>query len=124
MLKFSLAAVLLLACLREGYGACGIAPLKTLTTPLGQTVEYCEWEGKKIGVGSSIRLVSAGACSSVSCTKHGMQFCGGGVYFGLTDDCEATYDACNLVYVKKDNPLEVCKTSPWKPSLTPSIGKK
>ncbi|XP_013418946.1 uncharacterized protein LOC106179755 [Lingula anatina] len=123
MFKFILAAVLLLACLREGYGACGIAPLKTLTTPLGQTVEYCEWEGKKLGVGSSIRLVSAKGCYRVNCIDRGLMFCGNGIYVPPSD-CDVSYDACNVVFVKKDNPLEVCENSPWQPSMTPSIGKK
>jgi hypothetical protein len=61
--------------------------------------------------GSSFK-VSAPDCLECKCsTTQGLQCCGFGFAAGVVvppEGCEAHNDACHLVFVKKDNPSEIC----------------
>ncbi len=60
--------------------------------------------------GSSFKL-AAPDCLECKCTTQGLQCCGFGFAAGVVvppEGCQAHNDACNLVFVKKDNPNEIC----------------
>jgi hypothetical protein len=60
--------------------------------------------------GSSFKL-AAPHCLECKCTKQGLQCCGFGFSAGIIvppEGCIAYNDACNLIFVKKDNSSAIC----------------
>jgi hypothetical protein len=58
--------------------------------------------------------ISAPDCLECKCTIHGLRCCGFGLSAGiviLPEECIAYNDTCNLVFVKEDNPSEICHQS-------------
>jgi hypothetical protein len=64
----------------------------------------------KVLPGSSFKL-SAPDCLKCKCTTQGLQCCGFGFAAGIVtppEGCMVYNDACHLIFIKTDNPSEIC----------------
>jgi hypothetical protein len=76
----------------------------------GTIDQHCIYNNIKILPGSSFKI-SAPDCMECKCTTEGLQCCGFGFSAGVVappEGCIAHNDACNLIFVKKDTPSEIC----------------
>ncbi|CAF0885073.1 unnamed protein product [Rotaria sordida] len=101
------------------YSYCIQGPLTSQRTKFGNVNQFCEYNKIKVLPGSSFKLATPD-CIECKCSTQGLQCCGFGFSAGVVEapeGCEAYNDACNLVFVKKDNPSELCfpPKSPNKP---------
>nr|AAS57720.1 beta-microseminoprotein [Branchiostoma belcheri tsingtauense] len=73
--------------------------VRVVTTP------YCEWEGKKMMIGSSWKTTG---CEECSCTDSGLSCSGSGIYM-VPDHCLLVVDEnCQTDVVDADDPFSPC----------------
>ncbi|CAF3335752.1 unnamed protein product [Rotaria sp. Silwood1] len=92
------------------FSYCIQGALQSETTKFGNTVKYCEYNKIKVLPGASFKL-TAPDCLDCKCLTGGLECCGYGFATGTVaapEGCIAYNDACNLVFVKKDNASELC----------------
>jgi hypothetical protein len=73
----------------------------------------CVFKNIKVLPGSSFKLPSPD-CLECKCTTKSMTCCGFGFAAGKVappPGCVAHNDACKLIFIKENNPLEICKTT-------------
>ena len=87
--------------------------LSLSTLGYGTTNQYCRYNEIKVLPGSMFKL-SAPDCLDCRCTLQGLRCCGFGFAAGVVvppPGCRARNDACNLIFVREDNPSELCELS-------------
>ncbi|CAH1245333.1 Hypp7464 [Branchiostoma lanceolatum] len=105
---FVLMVVAMCATWRGAEGAAFFVPISSETTMYGSRPvvrQFCEWEGKKMMIGSSWKTTD---CLSCSCSDTGLFCSGGGVYAPIPGCMVLIDETCRAQLVDSNDPYQDC----------------